>query len=303
VSTLTKVLIVLLTISSIFLCGIVVTYVANADNFKQKWADGRRAVQDAEAKATAADEQHNELKDAKQQEITGLNTEIGDLKSEIITLKSELELVKDKRDQLLLDVDQITSASQANAQTHKGLHTMFDNKETELMEANAQKIKLDTQNKQITEALLQKMAIIAQLEEKTKQLVQEKSQLQAKFEQFLRQYGKTLAATTPPSLMRRDKVQVAPPPTPPITPNIKDIGLKGLITRVDLKNYMAEISIGAADGVKEDMRFHVTRGNEFICDILVLDVRAETAVGIIELMDVTKQQPKVRDNVSTNMSL
>ena len=36
-STLTKVLIVLLTIASIFLCGIVVTYVASAENYKDKW--------------------------------------------------------------------------------------------------------------------------------------------------------------------------------------------------------------------------------------------------------------------------
>ena len=35
-SKLTKILIVLLTISSIFLCGIVVTYVANADDYRQE---------------------------------------------------------------------------------------------------------------------------------------------------------------------------------------------------------------------------------------------------------------------------
>jgi len=49
------------------------------------------------------------------------------------------------------------------------------------------------------------------------------------------------------------------------------------------------------------MKFHVTRGDDFICDILVLHVDAETAVGILELMDVTRQQPKVGDNVSTNI--
>ena len=45
-SNLTKVLIVLLTISSIFLCGIVVTYVANADNYRQKY-DNLRNDRDA----------------------------------------------------------------------------------------------------------------------------------------------------------------------------------------------------------------------------------------------------------------
>ena len=36
-SPLTKILIVLLTLSSIFLCGIVVTYVGNADNYKEQY--------------------------------------------------------------------------------------------------------------------------------------------------------------------------------------------------------------------------------------------------------------------------
>jgi hypothetical protein len=46
------------------------------------------------------------------------------------------------------------------------------------------------------------------------------------------------------------------------------------------------------------MRFHITRGDEFICDILVTDVDAEKAVGRLELI---LQQPKTGDNVSTNL--
>ena len=46
-STLTKVLIVLLTVFSIFLCGIVVTYVANADNQKKIAQDATRDLRAA----------------------------------------------------------------------------------------------------------------------------------------------------------------------------------------------------------------------------------------------------------------
>jgi hypothetical protein len=78
----------------------------------------------------------------------------------------------------------------------------------------------------------------------------------------------------------------------------KDLELKGRVTAVDPKNSMAQISIGAADGVKESMKFHVTRGDQFVCDILILDVDAEKAVGILELV---QQPPKVGDNVSTSL--
>ena len=51
-------------------------------------------------------------------------------------------------------------------------------------------------------------------------------------------------------------------------------------------------------GVKEGMKFHVTRGDEFICDILITDVDTEEAVGVLELV---QQQPNVGDTVSTNL--
>ena len=38
---------------------------------------------------------------------------------------------------------------------------------------------------------------------------------------------------------------------------------------------MASVSVGKTEGVKEGMKFHVTRGDEFICDIQIIDVEAE----------------------------
>ena len=49
------------------------------------------------------------------------------------------------------------------------------------------------------------------------------------------------------------------------------------------------------------MKFHVTRGAEFICDVLILDVDTDKCLGTLELTGVTGQQPKVGDNVSTNL--
>jgi hypothetical protein len=64
---------------------------------------------------------------------------------------------------------------------------------------------------------------------------------------------------------------------------------------------MAEISLGSAHGVKESMKFHVTRGDQFICDVLILDVDTEKAVGILELVQPATGGPKVGDNVSTSL--
>jgi len=81
-------------------------------------------------------------------------------------------------------------------------------------------------------------------------------------------------------------------------PATMQIGLKGLVTDVDMENSLVEISIGSADGVKEGMKFYITRGQEFICDILIYDVEPEKAVG---LLDLVSKQPKAGDDVSTNL--
>ena len=66
-STLTKILIVLLTLSSIFLCGIVVTYVANADNYRQKYNQIKSDIDSLRKKADNLTKQVNEKINQKKQ--------------------------------------------------------------------------------------------------------------------------------------------------------------------------------------------------------------------------------------------
>jgi hypothetical protein len=134
------------------------------------------------------------------------------------------------------------------------------------------------------------MAIIAMLEEEKKRLLEEKTELRRQLDQHLQQFGKLAA---PPALVTPEKGKARP-----AAPPARDIELKGLVAAVDLKNSLASISLGKADNVKEGMKFYVTRGDEFICEILIIDIDAEQAVGILERV---QQQPRVGDNVSTNL--
>jgi hypothetical protein len=136
------------------------------------------------------------------------------------------------------------------------------------------------------------MAIIETLQTENKRVQEEKVELQNKLDKFLQPIGKTAAVAVPVT----PGAEAARPAT--TETEARNIALQGLVTAVDLKNSMATISIGTADGVKEGMRFHVTRGNEFLCDILVIDVDAKEAVGVLELV---QQQPTVGDTVSTNL--
>lgn len=162
----------------------------------------------------------------------------------------------------------------------------------ELKSVDARRIQGDKELKETTATLIEKMAIIDSLEMQTKLLLKEKTELQNELGKFLQKTGQAVAApVTVTPIKDTARVAVA----------TEDIDLNGLITSVDLENSLAQISIGTADGVKQNMRFHVIRADKFICDLVILDVESENAIGTLELMELTKQQPKAGDNVSTNL--
>ena len=291
-STLTKILIVLLTISSIFLCGIVVTYVANAENYKDKYTKLRAAKDAAEQNEAAANKQLNEFKKQTDDEKLRLNEQIAALDREKGELDTKLTEAERQKAALIEEAAKWKAITRDFYDTNDKQRQLLEDTLAKLKTIEAEQIKSDKEIKETTAALIEKMAIIDDLDKQSKQLLEEKTDLQNRLNQLLQQAGKAVAAPEPVTPIK-EKAQVAPPTV--------DISLNGLITAVDLENSLAEISIGSANGVKQNMTFHVTRADKFICDIVILDVEPEKAIGTLELMDVTKEQPKAGDNASTNL--
>ena len=287
-STLTKILIVLLTLSSIFLCGIVVTYVANADNYRQLNSTLKAERDASKANEKSSKKQLHETIAKSQQIEDKLNNEISSLKAEIKELQGTLNNTEREKAALLQQVNNWVSITKDFYETSDKQGQLLRNTLNELNKTQAEQIKKEKELKQTTASLIEKMAIIDTLKTEKARLLEEKFELQSRLDQLLQPIGEVTAAPVP---VTPRKAIARPAAT-------RDIALKGLVTAVDLKNSMASISIGAADGVKEGMKFHVTRGDKFLCDILIIDVDAEEAVGILELI---QQQPRVGDNVSTNL--
>jgi myosin heavy subunit len=287
-STLTKVLIILLTVFSIFLCGIVVTYVATNVNYKQKYDSLQTEYQAARRNAENADKRLNETIKLTDEQKKDLSDQISSLQTKIEQLEGQLRAAERDKAAMLQRVDGFAAEVASFSQTNENQRSLLEDTIKTWKSVEAALIKEQSQHKETAQTLLEKMAVIATLEEQNKQLLEQKTELQTKLDQLLRQYGKVIA---PPTPITPTKGEVRPAlPT-------KAIGLKGTVTAVDSKNSLAEISIGSASGVKENMKFHVIRGDEFICDILILDVDADKAVGILDLV---QKQPKVGDLVSTN---
>jgi hypothetical protein len=61
---------------------------------------------------------------------------------------------------------------------------------------------------------------------------------------------------------------------------------------------LVHLSVGTADGVRENMVFHITRGDQFLCDIVVTNVDTDQSAGVLQLV---KQRPQVGDTASTQL--
>ena len=283
----------LLTISSIFLCGIVVTYVANADSYRDKYNTSKTNADALSKKAEGAVKARNEKDAELTRTLNEKNSEIAALNTQISTLKGQLTDAERANANLLLRVDKFAAEVETLNKTYKDTAKLMEEAKDEFKKAESERIKLSARLDETSQTLLEKLAIIQALETDKKRLIEEKTELQARMDKLLQPVGKT---TSPVVTVTQEK-EIARP-IPVVT---EKIALKGLITAVDLKNKLASISIGTADGVKEGMKFHVTRVNKAICDILIIDADTEESVGALELLDVSREQPKPGDTVTTNL--
>jgi len=291
-STLTKILIVLLTLSSIFLCGIVVTYVANADNYREKYTNIRSDRDSLDKKLKAKTKEANEYIEEKQQLEDKLRSEIATLSAKVGKLEGNLRDVERERASLLAQVESWTSITKDFYTTNDKQGALLKNTLDELKRVQAEQIKQRKELNETTAQLVEKMAIVEQVQAENRRLLEEKTELRARLDSILRPAGEAVAE---PVMVTPEKKLSRFIGTGPAT---MQIGLKGLVTDVDMENSLVEISIGSADGVKEGMKFYITRDEEFICDILIYDVEPEKAVG---LLDLVSKQPKAGDDVSTNL--
>ena len=294
-STLTKILIILLTVSSIFLCGIVVTYVANADNYKQKYNDQRDDIRASKEKVKNLTKQVKEKTDEMTRVKKRLDSSVSSLKTEVRTLKGKLQDLESEKAALLEKVNSWASITKDFYETNDKQGQLLKNTLGELDALQAKQIKQKKELDETTGILREKMAIIETLESENSRLLEERSELQNRLGKGLLPFGKEPAAATAVTQRRG----LSRRPVERQASETQNIALNSLVTAVDLRNSMASISIGSADGVKGGMKFHITRGDEFICDILIIDVDSEEAVGILELI---QQNPRIGDNASTNLN-
>ena len=288
-STLTKVLIVLLSLFSIFLCGTVVTYVGNANNYKALYEKAQGEMTVLAAEKASAQRQYNEQVDA-----------VGDLKK---GFSERIQLLEDEKGKLMADLRNAERASlqyQKRADSWQGILTgseqtignlvvSLEAVRQELDKVRADDIEESKEFNELTDRLYETMVQLLVLQAKNRRLLEEMSGLEDQL---------NLAAGGRAAVVKAGGNVVTPVrgPARAAVSMPETIDLKGLVSEVG--ESLVSVSIGSADGVRKDMRLHVTRGDDFICDVVITHVDTNKAAGVL---DLKLDQPKIGDTVSTKL--
>lgn len=287
-STLTKVLVVLVSLIAIFLCGMVVTYVANSSNYKALYEQQNSARQIAEADRASAMKQYDEQLQAVKKMKDDYNDRIQRLEDAKAQLESNLRTAERESAKHLARADSwqgiLTGMEQSLANLEASLSTAQKELDSLRTDRTQEKKELNEVTAQLYETIVQMQALSAD----KRRLMEENTSLEGQLQKAAG--GKAAVTSAGGNVVTREKNAAIG------VGRTSDVSLSGLITEIG--ESLVSVSIGSADGVKDNMVFHVTRGDEFICDIVITDVDVNKAAGVLELK---LREPRVGDTISTKL--
>ncbi|HIJ70160.1 MAG TPA: hypothetical protein HPP87_02205 [Planctomycetes bacterium] len=286
-SPFTKILIVLLSLFSIFLCGAVVSYVGSVNNYKGMFDDQKGLNNSLVSENTSLQRRFNEQ-----------TAQMKDLESKLNDRIQLLEDEKSKLDVELKNCQRLSLDYQSRVNSWAGVLTSFERTianleqslaltQEQLSNAHAENIKDRKELNEITASLYEKIVQMQSLEADRRRLMEAKLNLEEQINQLLGPDSEAVSfePVTP-------ELDVAKPAAP--VGAVSD--LKGLITEVGKS--LVSISLGRDDGVKKNMIFQVFRGDEFICQIIITNVDTTESAGVPELV---QQQPRIGDYATTRL--
>lgn len=284
-SILTKILVVLLSIFSILLCGMIVTFVGNTTNYKEQLDQQKQLNRVIQADLATKDELYNALVKKSEELQRKYDADLLAAEGERNKLATDLRAAQRLAQQYQAQSDSWKGVLAGFEQSVRNLQASLSQTQQQLDAARAQGIKDQKELNQVTADLYEKIVQLQSMEAERRRLLEQKTELER---QIASGAGSQTAAVMPVTPLHRTAMPAAPSPA--------GTNIKGLVTAVDRN--MVTLSVGSADGVKENMVLHVTRGDRFLCDVVVTNVDINQSAGILELV---QQTPQVGDTASTQL--
>lgn len=262
-----------------------VSYVGSANNYKDMYEKEHLALQTIQSENISLADRFKEQA-AKTEELAAMKDR------EILSLQDRLN----KAEADLQQAELLKQEYENRANSWKGVMTGFEQSVASMLEslkltrdqleiARSQNIQVQKELDQKTASLYEKLVELQRLEAERRRILEQKTDLEKQVTQIAGS-----PTTAPVSAVTQVPSQATPMPATAATE------IHGLVT--ELSGSLVTLSVGTADGVEKGMVFHITRGSEFLCDVVVTDVDINKCAGILEMV---QQRPVVGDTAGTKL--
>ncbi len=270
-STLTKVFIILLVVFSIAFTTMTVSIVAQT-------ADWRDLANSYEQHAAVADTNLRHMIAANAAELATAKDTITDHLEGIRDLQSRLQVARNEAAQLRSELARAASEKSSSEAINRGLLAQLQSAEAARAEYRTQRdglergsIDLERRNVDLNDRVNELTARIVVMMEQRRQLEQQVNILRTENEKLAHDARKVptgVAIEEPAGVALAGVAAVTPAATSPIRGHV-----------LEVSGNIVTISVGAADGVKQDMVFVVHRGDEYVGDLRITLVDPDQAAG------------------------
>lgn len=278
-------MVVLLSLFTILLCGMMIVFVGSSDNYKKMYEEELNARKSSVANEAIMKNQYDEQITKSAELKTQLQNEIQLLEIEANGLKADKQKYERLAQEYQDKADSWKGVMTGFEQSVRNLQTSLDQTQQQLDTARSQGIKDQKELNQITADLYEKIVQLQDLESERRRLLEQKTALEDKLSS-----ASTLIKPTEVIPVTQLNQSVRP------ASFVSSSNIQGLV--VGISESMVQLSVGTADGVKENMLFHITRGDRFLCDLVITDVDINKSAGVLELV---QQEPQVGDTASTQL--
>jgi len=267
VHILTKILVALACILSVFLAALTIAYTANADRIVSDHAQQTARLAAAEAAAAAEKTTAGDLQIRMTAQLEQARQEMAEAQSRVRQLMTDNAKLLAEKMQAVSGRESLDAKIKEMGETIKLYHSLIQNYSAEVSRLRDTELKDRERRIELDDRIADLESQRDVLEQSVRELQEQLAEARTVIESGAR--GAAAAKAAEPFVS-----------TGPI--------VRGKIDQVQTdpgtSRLLAAVNVGSSDGVREQMLFRIVRGGQFIGNLVVTRVDARTAVGTIDTL-------------------
>ncbi|MBN1845806.1 MAG: hypothetical protein JW810_08995 [Sedimentisphaerales bacterium] len=285
-SFLTKLLALLVSLLSIFLCGVVVVFVTNTNNWKQAYEQQKSLTNAAQVYALQRDQAMRDLQARQQTLRDKMDQSIKTLENQNAELLVLWQQEANAKTAAVSRADTAVKVSDALSNLIDNMRKTNNFLQQRLEQAHNDKQVAETRVVELNQELNRERVMVSQLESIRKRNEEKIQALEGQVIELGEKLQQVSMVSAEPRKLT-DQVTIA-------APQAGGVPIRGEIVAV--RGDRASISVGSSSGVRENMEFQIYRSGQFLGNLVVLQVEPAQAAGRLS----RQQGPIVKgDKVST----